>query len=58
MFSNVLKWKKIIFLKKLYKNELPFKQKYIDITKKILTVEQTKDYTIREKTITSTYTSI
>lgn len=40
----------IFFLKKLYKNELPFKQKYIDITKKILTVEQTKDYTIRAKT--------
>lgn len=40
----------IFFLKKLYKDELPFKQKYIDITKKILTVEQTKDYTIRAKT--------
>jgi beta-lactamase class D len=40
----------IDFLKKLYKNELPFKQKYIDITKKILTVEKTKDYTIKAKT--------
>lgn len=40
----------IVFLKKLYKNELPFKQKNIDITKKILIVTQTKDYTIRAKT--------
>ena len=39
----------IDFLKKLYKNDLPFKQKYIDITKKILTVKKTKDYTIKAK---------
>jgi len=40
----------IEFLKKLYKNELPFKQRYIDITKKILTVEQTENYIIKAKT--------
>ena len=40
----------IAFLKKLYKNELPFAQKYIDITKKILIAKQTKTYTIRAKT--------
>ena len=39
----------ISFLKKLYKNDLPFKQKYIDITKKILTVKTTKDYIIKAK---------
>lgn len=39
----------IEFLKRLYNNDLPFKQKYIDITKKILTVEKTKDYTIKAK---------
>ncbi|MCW8839331.1 MAG: class D beta-lactamase [Thiovulaceae bacterium] len=40
----------IEFLKQLYKNQLPFKQKYIDITKKILTVEKNKDYVIKAKT--------
>lgn len=40
----------IEFLKKLYKNELPFEQRYIDITKKILTVEQTENYSIKAKT--------
>lgn len=39
----------IEFLKKLYKNDLPFQEKYIDITKKILTVEKTKEYTIKAK---------
>lgn len=39
----------IEFLKKLYKDDLPFQQKYIDITKKILTVEKTKDYIIKAK---------
>jgi len=39
----------IEFLKKLYKNDLPFEEKYINITKKILTVEKTKDYTIKAK---------
>jgi len=38
------------FLKKLYKNALPFKQKHIDITKKILTVENSTNYTIKAKT--------
>jgi len=38
------------FLKKFYKNKLPFKQKYIDITKKILTVKKTQKYTIKAKT--------
>lgn len=40
----------IEFLKKLYRNELPFKQRYIDITKKILTVEKTENYIIKAKT--------
>ena len=40
----------IEFLKKLYKNELPFEQRYIDITKKILTVEKTENYIIKAKT--------
>ncbi|WP_321777897.1 class D beta-lactamase [Sulfurimonas sp.] len=40
----------IDFLKKLYKNELPFKQRYIDITKKILTVKKTENYIIKAKT--------
>jgi len=39
----------ISFLKKLYKNDLPFKQKYIDITKKILTVKTTENYIIKAK---------
>ena len=39
----------IKFLKKLYKSDLPFKQKNIDITKKILTVEKTKEYTLKAK---------
>ncbi len=39
----------IKFLKRLYKNDLPFKQKNIDITKKILTVEKTKEYTLKAK---------
>jgi len=40
----------INLLKKLYKNELPFEQKYINITKKILIVKDTKNYIIRAKT--------
>ncbi len=39
----------IEFLQRLYKNQLPFEQKYIDITKKILIVEQNENYTIRVK---------
>lgn len=44
----------ISFLKKLYKNNLPFEQKYIDITKKILTVEKTANYIMKAKTGWST----
>lgn len=40
----------IVFLKKLYKDALPFKQAYMDITKKILTVEETTEHTIKAKT--------
>jgi beta-lactamase class D len=39
----------IEFLKKFYKNDLPFKQKNIDITKKILTVETINNYTMKAK---------
>jgi len=39
----------IEFLKKLYENNLPFKQKYMDITKEILTVEKTDEYIINAK---------
>ncbi len=39
----------IEFLQRLYKNQLPFEQKYIDILKKILIVEQNDNYTIRAK---------
>ncbi len=39
----------IEFLKKLYENNLPFKQKYMDITKEILTVEKTDKYIIKAK---------
>ncbi|WP_375724043.1 class D beta-lactamase [Arcobacter sp. KX21116] len=42
-------FEQIKFLKKLYNNDLPFTQKYIDITKKILTVEKTKEYSIKAK---------
>ncbi|MGB5794147.1 class D beta-lactamase [Poseidonibacter sp.] len=42
-------YEQIDFLKKLYKNDLPFKQRNIDITKKILTVEETKNYIIKAK---------
>jgi len=40
----------IAFLKKLYNNDLPFNQNYINITKKILTVKATDTYTIKAKT--------
>lgn len=42
-------FEQIDFLKRLYKNDLPFNQKNIDITKKILTVENTKDYLLKAK---------
>jgi len=39
----------IEFLQRLYKNQLPFEQKNIDILKKILIVEQNDNYIIRAK---------
>ncbi|CAA6803900.1 MAG: Beta-lactamase (EC [uncultured Sulfurovum sp.] len=38
------------FLKKLYRNELPFHQKHLDFTKEILVIEKNKNYTMRVKT--------
>ncbi|MEM6521321.1 MAG: class D beta-lactamase [Cyanobacteria bacterium P01_C01_bin.70] len=40
----------IRFLKRLYKNELPFSENTIAIVKDIMIVEQTPDYTMRAKT--------
>ncbi|WP_421920827.1 class D beta-lactamase [Marinifilum sp.] len=40
----------IDFLKRLYLNQLPFSQKNQETVKDILIVEQTKNYTIRDKT--------
>jgi beta-lactamase class D len=40
----------IEFLKKLYRNDLPFSQRSIDIVKKIMIAEQTEKYTLRAKT--------
>jgi beta-lactamase class D len=47
----------IQFLRRLYKNELPFSQRNLAIVKDILIVEQTPDYTLRGKTgiLDSTY---
>jgi len=42
-------FEQIDFLKRLYKNDLPFNQKNIDITKKILTVENTNNYVMKVK---------
>lgn len=39
----------IDFLKKLYQNDLPFSQRNIDITKKILITDSTTEYIIRAK---------
>ena len=39
----------IEFLQRLYKNQLPFTQKNLDIIKKILIVEKTENYTIYAK---------
>ncbi|EHP28869.1 periplasmic penicillin-binding transpeptidase [Sulfurimonas gotlandica GD1] len=40
----------IDFLKKLYKNELPYKKEHLDILKKIMLVKAESNYTIRAKT--------
>ena len=40
----------IQFLRRLYKNDLPFSARSISIVKDILTVEKTPDYSIRAKT--------
>jgi beta-lactamase class D len=40
----------IQFLRRLYKNELPFSERSLSIIKDILIVEKTPDYTIRAKT--------
>jgi len=42
-------FEQIDFLKRLYKNDLPFNQKNIDITKKILTVENANNYIMKAK---------
>ncbi|HTP12835.1 MAG TPA: class D beta-lactamase, partial [Bacteroidota bacterium] len=39
----------IDFLKRLYKNELPFSQRSMDIVKKIMIADQTPQYTLRAK---------
>ncbi len=38
------------FLKKLYKNDLPYKEKHIQLLKNIMVVDKTLDYVIRAKT--------
>ncbi len=43
-------YEQIAFLKKLYKNELPFLQEHIDLLKSIMIDEQGKNYIIRAKT--------
>ena len=43
-------YEQIAFLKKLYKNDLPFRQEHIDILKAIMVDEQGKNFTIRAKT--------
>lgn len=40
----------INFLKRLYKNELPFSQRSLDIVKDIMILEKTEDYILRGKT--------
>ncbi len=40
----------IEFLRRFYKNNLPFSERSLSITKDIMIVEQTPDYTIRAKT--------
>ena len=43
-------FEQIKFLKKLYKNDLPFKQKDIDTLKNIMIDEKNENYTLRAKT--------
>lgn len=43
-------YEQIAFLKKLYKNDLPFLQEHIDLLKSIMIDEQGKNYIIRAKT--------
>lgn len=43
-------YEQIAFLKKLYKNDVPFRQEHIDILKAIMVDEQGKNFTIRAKT--------
>ena len=48
-YIKISVFEQIDFLKRLYKNDLPFNQKNIDITKKILTVENTNNYVMKAK---------
>lgn len=43
-------YEQIAFLKKLYKNDLPFDQKHLDLLKSIMIDEQGQNYTLRAKT--------
>lgn len=43
-------YEQIVFLKKVYHNDLPFRQEHIDFLKAIMVDEQEKNYTIRAKT--------
>lgn len=43
-------YEQIVFLKKVYYNDLPFRQEHIDFLKAIMVDEQEKNYTIRAKT--------
>ena len=38
------------FLRRLYNNQLPFSQRTMDIVKRIMISERTKDYLLRSKT--------
>lgn len=43
-------YEQIVFLKKVYHNDLPFRQEHIDFLKAIMVDEQETNYTIRAKT--------
>lgn len=43
-------YEQVAFLKKLYKNDLPFQQEYLDLLKHMMIDEQGVHYTIRAKT--------